>query len=50
MVAKVPELSVRPMLLELVPDLIKENKVITELFELYEYMIDRWLERESLDI
>ncbi|MFP3588602.1 hypothetical protein SCB29_33970 [Paraburkholderia sp. SIMBA_055] len=41
------ELAVRPMLLELVPDLVREHLTVRELFGLYEYMIQKWLERES---
>ncbi|MGF6968111.1 hypothetical protein OKW43_005139 [Paraburkholderia sp. WC7.3g] len=47
MVASIPELSVRPMLLALVPDLVKDHTTKSELFELYEYMVDKWLQRES---
>lgn len=47
MVASIPELSVRPMLLALVPDLVKDRTTKSELFELYEYMVDKWLQRES---
>lgn len=47
MVATIPELSARPMLLELVPDLIREKRSIGELFGLYEYLVEKWLERES---
>lgn len=43
----IPELSVRPMLLALVPDLIHDNVKITELYDLYKFMVDKWLERES---
>ena len=43
----IPELSVRPMLLALVPDLVKEKRKISELFELYEFMIEKWLLREK---
>jgi hypothetical protein len=43
----IPELSLRPMLLAVVPDLIEQRRTITELFELYEFMVDSWLERES---
>jgi len=46
LVESIPELSVRPMLLELVPDLIREKKKIYQLFELYEYLIESWLKRE----
>ncbi len=47
LVKRVPELTVRPMLLELLPDLVKEKNIINELFELYRYMVDKWLEREK---
>ncbi|MEI2429373.1 hypothetical protein RDV84_22195 [Lysobacter yananisis] len=47
MVSSIPELSSRPMLLELVPDLVREKKLIKELFGLYEFLIQSWLERES---
>jgi len=45
-VQSIPELSVRPMLLALVPDLVAKQKVIHELYDLYQFMIDSWLERE----
>jgi hypothetical protein len=41
------ELAVRPMLLELVPDLAREHLTLRELFGLYEYMVLKWFERES---
>lgn len=47
LVERIPELSVRPMLLALVPDLIRENKQPRELYDLYDYMVEKWLERES---
>lgn len=47
MIAAIPELSIRPMLLAVVPDLIKKDRIITELFQLYEFMVESWLERES---
>lgn len=46
-IADIPELSVRPMLLAMLPDLVKEQAEITELYDLYDYMITKWLERES---
>ena len=45
-VENVPELSVRPMLLELIPDLARSKRKVTELFGLYEFMVESWLERE----
>lgn len=46
LVGSIPELSVRPMLLELVPDLIREKREVFQLFELYDYLIESWLRRE----
>jgi hypothetical protein len=46
-IAAIPELSMRPMLLAVVPDLIREERSITELFQLYEFMVESWLEREK---
>lgn len=43
----IPDLSARPMLLSLVPELIKNNIEPKEIYELYEYMIDQWLIREE---
>ncbi|MBT2746589.1 MULTISPECIES: hypothetical protein [unclassified Lysobacter] len=47
LVASIPELSARPMLLELVPDLVRERRTIKQLFGLYEFLVEQWLERES---
>lgn len=46
-VEQIPELSVRPMLLTLIPDLLRERPDIHELWELYDFMIRQWLEREK---
>lgn len=46
-IAAIPEMSMRPMLLAVVPDLIRDKRFITELFELYEFMVESWLEREK---
>ncbi|WP_131818618.1 NACHT domain-containing protein [Sphingomonas turrisvirgatae] len=43
----ISELSSRPMLLELLPLLVKENHPYTEVYDLYEYMVNKWLDRES---
>lgn len=43
----VRELSARPMLLTLIPDLIRTGKSAHELFELYSFMIDTWMDREA---
>lgn len=45
--AKIPLLSARPMLLTLVPDLVKSGREIKFSYELYEIMVEAWLERES---
>jgi len=47
LVKEVPELTVRPMLLELLPDLVREKRKVEQLFSLYEYLLDKWLEREA---
>jgi len=44
---KIPLLTVRPMLLAHIPDLIVRRVRIQEAYQLYEAMIDAWLERES---
>jgi len=46
-VEKIPELSVRPMLLTLIPDLLRERPDIHEIWELYDFMVRQWLEREK---
>lgn len=47
LIADIPELTVRPMLLALIPGLIRSKKKLVELFELYQFMVEQWLERES---
>jgi hypothetical protein len=47
LVKDIPELAVRPMLLALIPDLAVSKKKIHELYDLYQFMVDKWLERES---
>lgn len=46
LVKSIPELSIRPMLLELVPDLVRDQKHIDQLFGLYDYLVESWLKRE----
>lgn len=46
LVEAIPELSVRPMLLELVPELVREKRSIDQLYGLYEFLIEKWLGRE----
>lgn len=45
-IQKVPLLTVRPMLLAYIPDLLTRGKNITFSFEIYEEMVEAWLERE----
>lgn len=46
-IRKIPLLSVRPMLLAHVPELVKLNIQITHSWELYKVMVDAWIDRES---
>lgn len=46
LVSKIPLLSVRPMLLAHVPDVLEKKKKIQSTSELYEVMVDAWYERE----
>ncbi|HLC15756.1 MAG TPA: SUMF1/EgtB/PvdO family nonheme iron enzyme, partial [Thermodesulfovibrionia bacterium] len=45
---KIPLLSVRPMLLSHIPEIVKYKKEITYPYELYEIMVEAWLVRESV--
>lgn len=47
LVARIPELTVRPMLLGLLPDLLSRESEFNELWDLYQFMVDSWLTRES---
>jgi len=47
LVQKIPLLSVRPMLLAYIPDLLESGKKIEYAFQLYEVLVEKWLERES---
>lgn len=47
LVGSIPDLAYRPMLLERLPDLAKQNTKSHEIFDLYELLIDGWLQRES---
>jgi len=47
LVRKIPLLSVRPMLLAYIPDLLESNARIDYSFQLYEVLVEKWLERES---
>ena len=45
--SKIPLLSVRPMLLAYIPELLYRHK-ISYTYQLYEIMIEAWLQRESM--
>lgn len=47
LVSKIPLLSVRPMLLAYIPDVLETGTKIEYTFQLYELMIEKWLEREK---
>lgn len=47
LVSRVPELTIRPMLLALLPDLLGREKEFREIWELYYFMVKGWLTRES---
>jgi hypothetical protein len=44
---QVKSLSARPMLLAHIPDVVKSDTSITQSYQLYQLMVDAWLERES---
>ncbi|MDZ7289265.1 MAG: DUF1566 domain-containing protein [candidate division KSB1 bacterium] len=46
MAQKIPDLVVRPMLLAVIPELVQSGKSVQYAFELYEEMVEGWLERE----
>ena len=46
-VQKIPNLSIRPMLLAHVDDLVTTERRINSAFELYEEMVEAWLTREE---
>lgn len=47
LVSNIRELAARPMLLELLPMLVNEKRDSQEIYDLYEFMVDKWLDRES---
>lgn len=47
LIQKIPLLSVRPMLLAYIPDVLESNTKIEYSFQLYEILVAKWLERES---
>ncbi len=46
-VDRIPLLSVRPMILSYIPDLIDTDEPIDTALKLYNVLVERWLERES---
>ena len=46
-VATIPLLSVRPMLLSYIPDVLASEQRITSAYDLYEVMVEKWIEREQ---
>jgi hypothetical protein len=46
-VLRIPLLSARPMLLSYIPDLLESNRPIDHTYQLYEVMVEKWLEREK---
>lgn len=47
LVADIPELAARPMLLERLPELARGNEKLHELYQLYEFMVTGWADREQ---
>jgi hypothetical protein len=47
LVSKIPSLNVRPMLLAYVDDLVRSKREMNHTCEVYEAMIDAWLQREQ---
>ncbi|MFT4510823.1 NACHT domain-containing protein [Caballeronia sp. 15711] len=47
LIESIGDLGARPMLIEQIPELVKQKKSYSEVFELYAFMVDRWLQRES---
>ena len=44
---EIPDLAYRPMLLERLPELATTKASSTELFDLYDHMVEGWIKRES---
>lgn len=47
LVGRIGDLATRPMLLGLVPRLAQAKREMSELFELYEFMVEQWFQREN---
>lgn len=46
-VKKSPNLVMRPMLLSYINDLVEANRIFEHTYEIYEVLIEKWIERES---
>lgn len=47
LITKIPFLTVRPMLLTYLPDVMRVGQRIEYAFQIYELMVERWLKREK---
>ena len=47
-IKKIKKLIVRPMLLNYIDDLLNVSKDLKHTFQIYDYLIEKWIERESL--
>lgn len=47
LVKKIPELAARPMLLNLIPEIASRKVQIDNIWDLYEFMVAQWAEREK---
>jgi Pentapeptide repeats (9 copies) len=47
LITKIPFLSVRPMLLTYLPDVMRVGQRIEYAYQIYELMVERWLKREK---
>ncbi|KQT34145.1 NACHT domain-containing NTPase [Methylophilus sp. Leaf414] len=47
LVRKIPELAARPMLLNLIPEIASRKIQIDNIWDLYEFMVSQWAEREK---
>lgn len=47
LINKIPLLSVRPMILSYIPDLLESGRMYRYAYQIYEQVVEKWLERES---
>lgn len=47
LVGKIPFLSARPMILSYIPDLLESGRKYEYAYEMYEQIVQKWIERES---